>query len=289
MNLEIYLPVALLTMASTLMAWRQPRMHPAWHARLLILLIGATALTVLGMLAFVVMIAIGTLTAANATVLGRVLIGHGQVPAPVAGVVIVLLLIIGAGVIHAVARWHRDLRDAKALGTGVVADERPFAMAVPGRHGGVILSKGLLSMLSRRELEVVLRHEAAHIQYSHHLYLMAGTIATRIFPALIYPYRALCFAIERWADEQAAAAVGDRELTARTIARVALAQPARDAGGFPSLTGSHIARRVEALLGQSPPDNRITGPVLLSGAWMATGSAISPTLTHHASLLLVLL
>ncbi|GII96809.1 M56 family metallopeptidase [Sinosporangium siamense] len=289
MSLEIYLPVALLSMTTMLLAWRQPRMHPAWHARVLAVLIGATALAVLGVLVFIIMIALGPLERTNATVLGRVLIGHEKVPSPVAAVVCAILLMIGVAVARTVAKWRRELRTTRALGTGVVADVRPFALAVPGRDGGVILSSGLVGMLSRRELEVVLRHEIAHMKHRHHLYLVIGTIATRIFPPLIYPHRALCYAVERWADEEAAVAVGDRTLTARTIARVALAQSPAAPGPSPALTGSHVSRRVLALMGQSPPDNRISGPVLLSGAWMATGSAISPALSHQASLLLVLL
>ncbi|MEV4364866.1 M56 family metallopeptidase [Nonomuraea sp. NPDC049625] len=289
MNLEIYLPVALLALTNMLMAWRQPRMHPAWHARVLVVLTGATALTVLAVLVFVIMIAAGTLKAADATVMGNVLIDHGQVPAPVGGVAIAALLLITAAVVHAIVRWRGELRKARALGTGVVADEHPFAVAVPGREGGVVLSKGLMTLLSRRELEVVLRHEAAHLKHRHHLYLMAGALATRIFPALVYPYRTLAYALERWADEDAAKAVGDRVLVARTIARVALAQPASSPSAYPALTGSHVTRRVEALLGQTPPDNRFTGPALLGGAWMATGTAISPTLTHHATFLVLLL
>ncbi|MEV0160656.1 peptidase M48-like protein [Nonomuraea fuscirosea] len=288
MNLEIYLPTALLALGTLVVAWRQPRMHPAWTARILILFIGGSALAVLGLLAFLVVMATGVWTPAKAALAGGLLADNGRVPLPVGVAAGALLVLIAVAVTCSALRWRRELREARAVGTGVVADERPYAVAVPGHDGGVILSSGLVGMLSRRELEVVFRHEAAHLEHRHHLYLMAGSVFTRVFPCLAYPYRALRYALERWADEEAAVAVGDRVLTARTIARVALAQPPAAPGRL-ALTGSHVTRRVTALLGRTPPDSRIAGPVLFGGAWMAAGSAISPTVTHHVNLVLVLL
>ncbi|MER5628318.1 M56 family metallopeptidase [Streptosporangium sp. NPDC002544] len=187
-------------------------------------------------------------------------------------------------------RWLLDLRAARALGTGVVTDDRPFAMTVPGRDGGLVVSTALLRLLSRPELEVVFRHESAHLKHRHHIYLAISAIASKIFPPLAYPHRSLRFVLERWADEEAAAAVGDRILTARTIGRVALANPQSAAGPHPALADSHVVQRVEALLGKTPSHNRLTGPVLLSGTWMATGGAVSSALQlHHAGILLVLL
>ncbi|MEV4175866.1 M48 family metalloprotease [Nonomuraea sp. NPDC049709] len=298
MNLTTYAPTVLLALGTLVVAWRQPRMHPAWTARILLLLTGASALAVLGSLAFLVVLAISTQSPAQATLAGRALADHGRVPLPVGVSAAALLMLITVAVGRTVLKWRAEFRDARALGTGVVPGDRPFALAVPGRDGGVVLSRGLVELLSRRELEVVLRHEAAHIRRRHHLYLMAGSACTRVFPGLAYPYRALRYALERWADEDAARAVGDRVLTARTIARVALAQasdsrgptladPHRTRRGL-ALAGSHVTRRVQALLEQTPPDSRFTGPVLLGGAWMATGGAISPTLTHHVSLMLLL-
>ncbi|GAA1672800.1 M56 family metallopeptidase [Nonomuraea maheshkhaliensis] len=297
MNLEIYLPTALLALSTLVVAWRQPRMHPAWTARILILFIGASASAVLGLLTFLVVMATGVWTPAKAALAGGLLADNGRVPLPVGVAAGALLVLIAVAVACSALRWRRELREARALGTGVVADERPYAMAVPGHEGGVILSSGLVGLLSRRELEVVFRHEAAHLRHRHHLYLVAGSVFIRVFPCLAYPYRALRYALERWADEEAAVAVGDRVLTARTIARVALAQPIMGAGpsgphdglGRLALTGSHVTRRVTALLGRTPPDSRIAGPVLFGGAWMATGGAISPTVTHHVNLVLVLL
>ncbi|MFC5826479.1 M56 family metallopeptidase [Nonomuraea insulae] len=281
MNLWVYVPTVLLALAAVTLAWRQPRMHPAWTARILLLLTAACALAVVGSLAFLVVLAIGTRSSALAD--------RGGVPLPVgvAAAAALILVMVAAG--RAALAWRAEFRQARALGTGVVPDDRPFAVAVPGREGGVILSRGLVDLLSGRELEVVLRHEAAHIRRRHHLYLMAGSVCACVLPGLGHPYRALRYALERWADEDAAGAVGDRVLTGRTIARVALAQSAASESHRLALADSHVTRRVRALLEQRPPDSRFTGPVLLGGAWMATGGAISPTLTHHVSLLLLLM
>ncbi|GAA5063389.1 Zn-dependent protease with chaperone function [Thermocatellispora tengchongensis] len=288
MSLEIYIPASLPFAAALLMSWRQPRMHPAWTARILAVLIGATVLAVLCTLLFAILAAVTAVTAADAGIVGDFFLEHGPVPMPVAVVAALALCAMTVAGVRTVLRQRADLRHVRNLGTGVVADERPFAAALPGRDGGVILSTGLVRLLTGRELEVVLRHEAAHIKHRHHLYLMFGALAARIVPALAGAHRALRLALERWADEDAAEAVGDRALTARTIARVALANPAATPAWYPGAADFQVARRVQALLRETPPDNRITGPVLLSGAWMATGSAISPTFSHYASFVLLL-
>jgi hypothetical protein len=281
---EALLPAMLLAAVSLLLGWRRPRLHPAWTARLLIVLSSTTAMTVFGTLG--VMIALAAASGGTARV---VLPGHGTVPLPAALLAGAVMAVMAVAIVRLAWRWRREARAVRESGGGVVADDRPFALAVPGRDGGVVISTGLLGLLSRRELGVVFQHEAAHLRHRHHRYLAISSIAVRIFPPLAVTHRALGFALERWADEEAAKAVGDRVLTAQTIARVALAGP-RPPGGYPALAGSHVVHRVQALLEGTPRANSLAGPILLSGTWVATGGAVSSALQlHHATLLLVLL
>lgn len=288
MSTEALLPTTLLAAVSLLLGWRQPRLHPAWTARLLIALSATTAMTVFGTLGFVILIA--TAQPPPKGPAQAVLPGHGPVPLPAAVVAAIVMALMAVSIVRLSRHWRRDARHVRALGRGVVADDRPFAFAVPGRDGGVVISGALLALLSRRELGVVFQHEAAHLRRRHHLYLAISSVATRIFPPLAYTHRALRFALERWADEEAAEAVGDRALTAHTIARVALAGPRPAPGDHPALADFHVVQRVQALLNETPRGNNVAGPILLSGTWVATGSAVSSALQlHHAAVLLVLL
>ncbi|MDA2802946.1 M48 family metalloprotease [Nocardiopsis suaedae] len=186
-------------------------------------------------------------------------------------------------------RWWRGVREARrrGAGAGVVADDRPMAMAVPGRRGGVVLSRGLLRLLSREQLGVVLRHEHAHPRHRHHVYAAAGALAAALFPPPAPVHRRLRFDLERWADEEAAAAVGDRGLVARTIAQAVPAAPGP--ARHPGLADFQVVRRVEALLGEPPAANPVAGPALLGGTGAASGGVASTCIElHHIAFLLLL-
>jgi hypothetical protein len=61
--------------------------------------------------------------------------------------------------------------------------------------------------------------------------------------------------VERWADEDAARDVGDRDVVARTIARTALLQHAAyqpERAATAAATGGDVPRRVRALLAPPP-------------------------------------
>lgn len=162
-------------------------------------------------------------------------------------------------------------------------------MAVPGHHGGVLVSRGLLRLLTREQLQVVFRHEHAHLRHRHHLYGSVSAFAASIFPPLAWVHRSVRLALERWADEDAAATVGDRTLVAHTIAQVALASPKSSTSWHPALANSHVVQRVEALLSDAPSTNRVAGPALLSGAGVATSGVTSSAFQlNHVFLLLVL-
>ncbi|MFF3674411.1 M48 family metalloprotease [Streptomyces sp. NPDC002120] len=142
----------------------------------------------------------------------------------------------------------------------VVRDCVPQAFALPGwrgRGGRVVVTTGMLRTLGPAEREVLLGHERAHLAGRHHLLSAAAHLAAAVHPALRTLRPALDFHLERWADESAAAAVGDRRLAGTAIARAALAAAsAEKAGGahgpLLAIGAGPVPQRVEALLRPVP-------------------------------------
>ncbi|MDA2813436.1 M56 family metallopeptidase [Nocardiopsis sp. RSe5-2] len=287
-------PALLLVVPALALARLPLPIHPAWSARLLAVLAVSAALTAVstaGLLGGAFLAGVLPPDTVSGPERGRLLLEHGPVPAPV-GVLALALLAVGAvGTALLALRWWRGMREVRRHGdgAGVVADDRPMAMAVPGRRGGVMLSRGLLRMLGRDQLSVVLRHEHAHLRHRHHVYAAAGALAAALFPPLAPVHRRLRFDLERWADEEAAAAVGDRGLVARTIAQVSLAAPGPGPSWHPGLADYQVVRRVEALLDEPPSANPVAGPALLGGTGVASGGVASTCVElHHLAFLLLL-
>jgi Zn-dependent protease with chaperone function len=127
------------------------------------------------------------------------------------------------------------------------------AVAVPGRPGRIVVGRSLLRLLSAGERRVLLAHERAHLDAGHHWHRSAVALATAANP-LLRPLRgAIAFATERWADERAAAELGDRRGAARALARVALLSGGASPGE-PGLAmgGQAVTARVSALLAEPP-------------------------------------
>jgi len=186
-------------------------------------------------------------------------------------------------------RAHRDSRALPGAGDlAVLDDDRVEAYAVPGlpgragrRAGGrLVVSSGMLRALPGPEREALLAHERAHLRHQHHLFLLALNLASAACP-LLRPLSAEgAFTVERWADEQAAAEVGDRALVARALARAALAQ--RQAGtpgpvGGLAATGGPVPRRITALLAAPPASRRL--PLIAGGLLLVLccGSLVDAT------------
>ncbi|MFB7496274.1 M48 family metalloprotease [Streptomyces sp. NPDC056161] len=135
----------------------------------------------------------------------------------------------------------------------VAASPVPQAFAIPGRPGRILVSSAMLGALEPAERRVLLAHERAHLAHRHGTLVTAVTLAAAADPLLAPTLRAVVFLVERWADERAAAAVGDRTATARALARAALtacrSRP-RHALGF---TDRSVTRRVAALQTAPPP------------------------------------
>ena len=110
----------------------------------------------------------------------------------------------------------------------VLPTHDPVAYAVPGRPPQIVVTDGLVGALSGEELAAVLRHERSHVVHGHdhHLVLAASVdAAVGWLPGVRRSTAALRLALERWADEDAAA-VGEasrpvlREALLKTTARM---------------------------------------------------------------------
>src|SRR5256885_2066747 len=108
----------------------------------------------------------------------------------------------------------------------------------------------------------LLAHEAAHLAHRHVWWLLAAELAGAANPVLAPTVRAITHTVERWADEDAARAVTDRRLVARTLARTALLIRAAPAGPVGlTAVGGDVPERGRALL-EPPPRPRVIPPAL---------------------------
>jgi Zn-dependent protease with chaperone function len=181
----------------------------------------------------------------------------------------VLVLLFAA--LRRFALAGRDLATAatacRQLGPGtnglvIVDDEEPDAYALPGLTGRVVVSTAMLRALPADERRVLLAHEAAHLRHHHHLYVQLAELGAAANPLLRRLALAVRDGAERWADEDAAAEVGDRALAARALARAglarALASPGRRLAPLATLPAvdSGVAHRALALLAPRPRRRR---------------------------------
>ncbi|WP_431676757.1 M56 family metallopeptidase [Kitasatospora sp. KL5] len=149
--------------------------------------------------------------------------------------------------------------------TVVVHDPTPEAFALPGRPGRVVVTSGMLDALGPQEQRALIAHERAHLAGRHHVLSRTVHVAAAAHPALRRLRAPLDLHLERWADEDAARTVGDRPLTARAVARGALAATSRRGPGprgaaLPAAHAGPVPQRVAALL--APPPRAPHGRVL---------------------------
>jgi hypothetical protein len=294
MHVAVYVPLlipALAALAARPLAARLRPVVATWLLTLSALALAAASSAVLGMLALSALLRIPFV--AGVGHLSDAVISRGDaVSLPVA--------VIAGGVLSAVALaasravWWRAGAIAAAYrragtlpGAGeivVTEDAAADAYTIPGWPCRIVITRGMLSALGGQERGVLLSHERAHARNAHYLFTSAARLAAAANPLLSPVAGEVCFAVERWADEHAAAEAGDRKLTARAIARAALAAsaapPDRDPAiaalgliteheqGRPAVGGRRrgrpgpVPRRVAALL--APPPG--LSPLLLVAA-----------------------
>jgi hypothetical protein len=208
---------------------------------------------------------------------------------PAAATSVGALAVCGRALVRSVLRQTRAFRAARtAAGHGpaagdlcVVDSARPDAYALPGRPHRIVVTTAMLRSLDPAEREALFAHERAHNAGGHHFFLAAAEFAALCHPALRPVSGAVRLAAERAADEAAATAVGDRRLTARAIARAALAGQASDPerpGFAAAATTGPVPRRVTALLAAPrPPRRSVSGIAVLLVACVGLSFAASAT------------
>ncbi|MFF2143336.1 M56 family metallopeptidase [Kitasatospora sp. NPDC058190] len=181
----------------------------------------------------------------------------------------------------------------------VLDDDRADAFALPGRlhrpgrpgePGRIVVTSGMLRALSGPERSALLAHERAHLTARHHVFLAVAEHAAALHPALRPLREPLGYHLERWADEVAAARVGDRAVTARAVGRAALAANRSPWPARPRLVAAAhsgpVPRRVAALLQPRPaatPGTLLRAVALALAACLAltTGASLEATADLH--------
>ncbi|GAA4617312.1 M48 family metalloprotease [Actinoallomurus liliacearum] len=202
------------------------------------------------------------------------------------------LLLGMAGGLLRVARRHRSVRReawARAVrypvhgDVTVVPDVDVDAYALPGRPGRVIITGGMLRHLRPCERRVLLAHERSHLRHGHHRFLLAAELAAACHPPLRSLGETVSYCVERWADEDAAAEVGDRALAAKAIGRAALTSHTRHSAPLARIASGPVPRRVAALLDLREADpmrglcSHLTALVLVSCLAVSAAGALDAT------------
>jgi Zn-dependent protease with chaperone function len=151
----------------------------------------------------------------------------------------------------------------------VVEDASPDAYALPGLPGRIVVSTGMLQALDDADREAMLAHERAHLSCHHYVFAAAAHLAAAANPMLRPMATAVAYTTERWADENAALAIGDRRQVARAVAKAALAT------GRPR-TRALLPAAALGILGRRPDPHAKAGPVPRRVA-----ALIAPPLPRH--------
>ncbi|MFD7920966.1 M48 family metalloprotease [Streptomyces sp. NPDC059740] len=282
-----------------------PPRAAAWSLAGCSLLLAACSTAVLGLLALGGLLRLAPVASLD-HLSPRLLGDHTWLTVPAAWLAAGLLVVGLARAGWGLTRQWRELRSAhEAAGPGEDDDlairpgPYPYAYALPGRRGGrgrVVVSAAMLRALKPDEREALFAHERAHLAGRHYLFLGAGQAAAVLHPALRGLREPLAYALERWADEAAAEAVGDRRLAARAISRAALAaHDAKAAVRGPSVAlgvaSGPVPRRVAALVGHDERQQgsrgarvqRLVAAVLLGCLLASTASAMHAAHDLHGT------
>lgn len=202
---------------------------------------------------------------------------HDPVPLSVS---LLALVAVAAGVAGVAAAWQAAFPSIAASWRvaglphvdrlTVLTDGPPTAATLPGVPGRIVVSSSLLRSLPPAEVLVVLAHERCHLRAGHWAFRLAARMAAGAAPFTRPLARELDLVLERWADESAARAVGDRRLVARAVAHAALIGHAPAQLGVSS---GRVSARVTALLA-SPPRSAwlpAAAPLLLAAAALLLG------------------
>lgn len=155
---------------------------------------------------------------------------------------------------RAVARlMRREAVEGGPAGSLIVGGQPVIVAAAGLRRPRVLVSAGALLALDDAELSAGLDHERGHIDRRHRYVLLFGQLCVALARFLPGSHRALAelaFHVERDADEYAVRRRNDPSALASAICKAAgVGQPT---AVFAGLGGSHVTKRVVALLEQGP-------------------------------------
>jgi hypothetical protein len=250
------------------------------NAASLLLVAGLLTLAVAGRWPVVAALGDWSSDALTLTIPEPVVVGLGAAAAAV--VLGVRVLWRAGGLIVLLGRSDRLSRRLRSGGAQIVFvdDATADAFTVAGVQGCVVISRSLFAALGPDERQVLVAHELSHLRRRHHLYVHAVDLAVGANPALTPLADAVRLGVERWADEDAAAACGARATVGRALARTALVQAAvRRAVDAPPIThpssvlcvtAGDVAVRAQALMntmnpGRSRPLYFLTALLLVTG------------------------
>lgn len=281
MSPVLLLPLAVSLLVATGSGVLQSRLRPSTAAWVLTV---AASLSAAAALASVAMVLVNLAHAAGrGEPAWRLHAGMQPVDAPwVEAGVAIAWAVIAAIRVRRCRDSYRQASPTLAFGAEIeiIDGLEPLAYALPGRRGHIVVSTSMLARLSPREQEVLFAHERSHRRHRHDRFVHAVDLVAAAIPTLSGLSRRVRFATERWADEEAAASVGDRRLAARAVARAALARTDVPQIGL-ALAGLGVRARVEALLAP-PPSRGVAGVVAgLSGLALAIVVLSTALQLHH--------
>lgn len=280
MHLAVYLPLLFPGVAALAAGPLAARLEPClatWLLTVAGLVLAAAGTAVLGLLTVAGLLRLPLVAALKG--LSPSAVAHEDPTAlAVALPAAALLAVAGFATVRMIGRRTRDLWTT-ALDAACLPGSDPLviteqtgadAYAMPGLPGRIVVSTGMLTALTAAEQEVLLAHERAHLRGHHYAFTSLAQLAAAANPLLRPLASAVAYTVERWADEHAATAVGDRHRVARTVGKAALAakrtRPTRRMSTAAlGLIGRHqrktpgpVPRRVAALLAPPP-----TSPAVL--------------------------
>ncbi|MEV6833270.1 M56 family metallopeptidase [Streptomyces sp. NPDC051133] len=291
MGVFVFLPLVLPLSAWPVARLAETRLHPRTATRLLT----AVAVVMAGCstLCLALLMVVGTAQlpgnplpdgwsdpAVRAAVPHDGVAGRAAIPA---------LAVVAAACARTLARHRRVTRRARrslaalpGRTVAVLPDSTPYAYALPGRRGRIVVTTALLAGLAPAERRALFAHERAHLAARHHRHLLAAQLAARANPFLRPLRTAVVYTAERWADEEAARAVGDRRAVARAIGKAALLSPGTPAPTLAALAATGpVPRRVAALLAPAPVAR--TWPPAFTSVGLAAWGAAAGTLVSAMS------
>ncbi|MGH4028746.1 M48 family metalloprotease [Actinomycetota bacterium Odt1-20B] len=285
MRIDVYAPLVLSLLLAAVSPAVGRHLAPSLATRALT---GAAALTAAAttwalILLSATLVSAAPPVAADAREDGRYL--PEPVPEVIALAALVTLTALTYRLCHAIRSEYATRRLLRRLCEGhppeteliVAASPSPRAFAVPATAdapGHIVVTAAMLSSLTPAERRVLLAHERAHLTHRHALYAYTLAFAAALNPLLAPVRTTVTYLVERWADEHAAVTVGDRDTTARALARAALVAHSSHSTSGLSFSDRAVTRRIAALQRTPPPYLRpVAAAVLTVGALAALFAA----------------